>query len=118
MIENRRPQPGEEREYRPIFSQQNGDLVEDYALITVKPNILYENTVMVLAGSHSAGTEAAAEYVTSKNYLQEFTERLRQMGGSAGAPKYYQALLKVGVENGIPTTISLLTVHELRPSSR
>jgi hypothetical protein len=118
MIENRHPQPGEEREYRPIFSQQNGDLVEDYALITVKPNILYENTVMVLAGSHSAGTEAAAEYVTSKNYLQEFTERLRQMGGSAGAPKYYQALLKVGVENGIPTTISLLTIHGLRPSNR
>jgi hypothetical protein len=118
MIENRHPQPGEEREYRPIFSQQNGDLVEDYALITVKPNILYENTVMVLAGSHSAGTEAAAEYVTSKNYLQVFTERLRQMGGSAGAPKYYQALLKVGVENGIPTTISLLTIHELRPWNR
>jgi hypothetical protein len=118
MIENRHPQPGEEREYRPIFSQENGDLVEDYALITVKPNILYENTVMVLAGSHSAGTEAAAEYVTSKNYLQEFTERLRQMGGSAGGPKYYQALLKVGVENGIPTTISLLTIHELRPRNR
>jgi hypothetical protein len=118
MIENRHPQPGEERDYRPIFSQQNGDLVEDYALITVKPNILYENTVMVLAGSHSAGTEAAAEYVTSKNYLQEFTERLRKMGGSAGAPKYYQALLKVGVENGIPTTISLLTIHELRPWNR
>jgi hypothetical protein len=118
MIENRRPQPGEEHEYRPIFSQQNGDLVEDYALITVKPNILYENIVMVLAGSHSAGTEAAAEYVTSKNYLQEFTERLRQMGGSAGTPKYYQALLKVGVEDGIPTTITLLTVHELRPSNR
>lgn len=117
-IENRHPQPGEELVYHPGFSQQTGDLVEDYALITVKPNILYENTVMVLAGCHSAGTEAAAEFVTSKNYLQAFTERLRQMGGSAGAPKYYQALLKVGVENGIPTTISLLTIHELRLSNR
>ncbi|MGE0127907.1 MAG: hypothetical protein AB7U82_07500 [Blastocatellales bacterium] len=118
IIENRHPQPGEEQMYRSRFSPQNGDLVEDYALITVKPNILYENTVMVLAGNHSAGTEAAAEYVTSKNYLHEFTERLRQAGGAAGDPKYYQALLKVGVENGIPTTISLLTIHELRPSNR
>lgn len=116
MIENRRPQAGEERSYSSKFNQQNGDLIEDYALITVKPNILYENTVMVLAGSHSAGTEAAAEFATSKNYLQEFTERLRQMGGANGTPKYYQALLKVGVENGIPTTISLLTIHELRLS--
>lgn len=104
--------------YRPRFNRQNGDLVEDYALITVKPNIMYENIVMVLAGSHSAGTQAAAEYVTSKNYLTEFTERLRQVGAADGTPKYYQALLKVGVENGIPTTISLVTIHELRPSSR
>ncbi len=118
MIENRHPQPGEEQLYRPRFNQQTGDLIEDYALITVKPNILYENTVIVFAGSHSAGTEAAAEFATSKNYLQEFTERLRQVGGAAGTPKYYQALLKVGVENGIPTTISLVTIHELRPSSR
>lgn len=118
MIENRHPQSGEEQMYRPRFNRQNGDLVEDYALITVKPNIMYENIVMVLAGSHSAGTQAAAEYVTSKNYLTEFTERLRQVGAADGTPKYYQALLKVGVENGIPTTISLVTIHELRPSSR
>src|SRR5262249_997948 len=118
MIENRHPQPAQNPKYPPLFTQQNGDLVQDYALTTVKPNILYENTIMVLAGSHSAGTEAAAEYVTSKNYLQEFTKRLRQMGGSGGAPKYYQALLKVGVENGIPTTISLLVIHQLRPSNR
>ncbi len=116
MIENRRPQPGEEQMYRPGFSRQNGDLIEDYALITVRPNIMYENIVMVLAGSHSAGTQAAAEYVTSKNYLREFTERLRQAGGANGTPKYYQALLKVGVENGIPTTISLVTIHELHLS--
>lgn len=117
-IENRHPQPGEERIYRSRFNPQNGDLVEDFALITVKPNILYENTVVVLAGNHSAGTEAAAEFVTSKNYLHEFTGRLSRAGGAAGTPKYYQALLKVGVENGIPTTISLLTIHELRPSNR
>lgn len=114
-IENRQPQPGEERIYRSRFNPQNGELVEDFALITVKPNILYENTVVVLAGNHSAGTEAAAEFVTSKNYLQELTAWLNKMGGTAGTPKYFQALLKVGVENGIPTTISLLTIHELRP---
>lgn len=118
MIENRHPQPGEEQMYRPGFNPQTGDLVEDYALITVKPNILYENTVMVLAGSHSAGTDAAAEYVTSGNYLREFSARLGQLGGAAGAPKYYQVLLKVGVENGIPTTITLLTIHALRPLNR
>ena len=73
---------------------------------------------MVLAGLHSEGTAAAAEYVTGKHYLNELNQRLLQMGAGGGRPKHYQALLKVGVENGIPTTISLLSVHELRQSAR
>jgi hypothetical protein len=33
------------------------------------------------------------------------------MFGNRQTPKYYQALLKVTVDNGIPTLISLLSVH-------
>ena len=108
-IENHDPRPGEEREYKPLFDEQTGNLITDYALVTVSPNMSDENVVMVLAGAHSEGTAAAAEYVTGKHYLNEFKRQLTQ----AGAPKYYQALLKVGVENGIPTTISLVSIHEL-----
>ena len=36
---------------------------------------------------------------------------MQQLGN---APRYFQALLKVSVENGIPTTISILALHELR----
>jgi hypothetical protein len=115
-IENHRPRAGEEREYRSHFDEQTGELKEDYALITVKPNISSQNTVMILAGIRSAGTEAAAEFVTAKNRLQELTRRLQQAGSQGDLPRYYQALLKVGVENGIPTTISLVTVHELSPT--
>ena len=110
-IENTAPGPGEESEYKPVFNPDNGNLITDYALITVKPNISDKYTVMVLAGIHSEGTQAAAEYVTSKEYLKELNSRLRQ--GREKAPRYYQALLKIGVDNGIPTTISLLSVHEL-----
>ncbi|MGA9770368.1 MAG: hypothetical protein WBV94_15120 [Blastocatellia bacterium] len=111
-IENRNPQPGEDREYNPRFDA-NGKLIEDYGLITVKPNFLYRNTVMVLAGIHSEGTEAAAEYVTNPDYLKNLSERLRQLSDNSVLPKYYQALLKVAVDNGMPTTISLVSVHEL-----
>ena len=113
-IDNQHPLPGEEKTYSSRFDERTGLLIEDYALVTVKPNISEGNVVMVLAGLRSAGTEAAAEYVTSKTFLNELNERLSQMGNSNGPPKYYQALLKVGVENAIPTTISLLAVHELR----
>lgn len=114
-IENLNMLPGEQREYRPTFDDQTGQLTEEYTLITVGPNISGRsgrNLVMVLAGLHSEGTAAAAEYVTNKQYLSEFNQRLLQAG--SGKPlQYYQALLKVGVDNGIPTTITLVSIHEL-----
>ena len=72
---------------------------------------------MVVAGIHSEGTEAAAEYLTNPDYLKNLNDRVRQMGGSSGPLKYYQALLRVAVDNGMPTTISLLAVHELRAAN-
>jgi hypothetical protein len=113
-IENRDPQSGEGNEYLPEFDPRTGELLVDYALVTVKPNISLENTVMVLAGIHSEGTEAAAEFVTTRNYLQELNQRLGQLNENGTPVQYYQALLKVGVENGIPTTISIVSIHGLR----
>jgi hypothetical protein len=112
IIQNRSPRPGESGEYRPEFGERAGDLTVDYALVTVKPNLSNENVVMVLAGIHSEGTEAAAEFITSRSHLSDLSNRLRGAGG--GRPlRYYQALLRVGVESGIPTTISLVALHEL-----
>jgi hypothetical protein len=112
-IENRNPQAGEEREYKPQFNEQTGELTVDYALITVKPNVSGEHAVMTLAGIFSEGTEAAAEFVTTRNHLAVLGQRLRQLGGQNAPPKYYQALLKVEVENGTPTTITLLSLRAL-----
>jgi len=112
-IENRDPLPGEEREYKPEFNEQTGTMSVDYALITVKPNVSGEHAVMTLAGIFSEGTEAAAEFVTTRNHLNLLGQRLRQLGGQNAPPKYYQALLKVQVENGTPTTITLLSLRAL-----
>jgi hypothetical protein len=71
-------QPGEDPEYKPRFEPTTGTLIEDYALITVKPNISEKNTVMVLAGIHSEGTQAAAEYFTSKDGLELLNRRITQ----------------------------------------
>jgi hypothetical protein len=112
-IENRDPLPGEEREYKPQFNEKTGEMSVDYALITVKPNVSGENAVMTLGGIFSEGTEGAAEFVTTRNHLTLLGQRLRQLGGQNAPPKYYQALLKVEVENGTPTTITLLSVRAL-----
>ncbi|HEY0375895.1 MAG TPA: hypothetical protein VGC87_02965 [Pyrinomonadaceae bacterium] len=112
-IENRDPQPGEERVYHPQFNEQTGELEVDYALITVKANVSGEHAVMTLAGIFSEGTEAAAEFITTRNHLTVLGQRLRQLGGQNTPPKYYQALLKVEVENGTPTKITLLSLRAL-----
>ncbi|MGH9824844.1 MAG: hypothetical protein ACREDR_16565 [Blastocatellia bacterium] len=67
---------------------------------------------MVLAGIKSEGTQAAAEFVTQKEYLDILNQRLTQIL-AGGRPKYFQVLLGVDVDNGIPTTISILALHQL-----
>ncbi len=112
-IVNDNPEPGEEHEYRPRFNPHTGELIEDYGIITVKPGITDETKFMILAGIKSEGTQAAAEYVTKKEYLNILNQGLQQLAGPAGLPKYYQVLLKVDVDNGIPTTASILAIHRL-----
>jgi hypothetical protein len=115
-IINENPQPGEKREYSAKFDPETGKLIEDYGLITVKPNISERRIVMVLAGTHSEGTEAATEYITSEDGLNDINQRLQAFGSTP--PKYFQALLKVGVDNGIPTTVSVMALHQLHSDRR
>jgi hypothetical protein len=118
-IVNYNPLPGEEREYSAKFDVETGRLIEDYGLITIKPNISEKNTIMVLAGTHSEGTEAAAEYLTSEDHLGRLNQRLLSLKRpSPTSTGYFQVLLKVKVDNGIPTIISIVTVHELHSDPR
>jgi hypothetical protein len=107
--------PGDEREYVAKYDQETGKLTEDYALITVKPGISERRTVMIVAGTRSEGTQAAAEYLTDENYLADLNQRFRRTLG--GVPKYFQVLLRVSVDSGIPTNISVVRVRELRFSA-
>ncbi|HEX8185652.1 MAG TPA: hypothetical protein VF747_12890, partial [Blastocatellia bacterium] len=113
-IENKNPLPGEERDYRPVYNEKTGEVKEDYALVTVKPGLTDEYRVMTLAGILSEGTQAATEYTTRKEYLSVLNQRLQQAAVEGEPPKYYQVLLKVSVDNGIPTTVSILAIHPLK----
>ncbi|HJQ70734.1 MAG TPA: hypothetical protein VKA70_17295 [Blastocatellia bacterium] len=113
-IENKAPLAGEEREYKPRYNSQTGTAEVDYAIITVKPGVTKEHRLMILSGLLSEGTQAAAECVTRKDCLYELDRRLEQASDEDGPPKYYQALLKVDVDNGIPTTVTIVAVHPLR----
>ncbi|HMG35050.1 MAG TPA: hypothetical protein VKM94_14015 [Blastocatellia bacterium] len=113
-VENRNVQQGEQSEYIPQFDGRTGALMVDYALVTVRPNISEQNRVMLLAGVYSQGTEAAVEYVTNHWHLSQLNQKLRQLEHTASSLPCFQALLRVEVEDGIPTTITLVALHELK----
>lgn len=109
-IRNLNPKPGEAVDYKARYDSQTGEIIEDYAMITLGRNISGNEWFMLVGGLHSEGTAAAAEYLTKPYHLR----KLNQLLSGEGNPKYYQALLKVGVENAIPTTIDLVTIHPLK----
>lgn len=111
-IRNQNLLPGDEREYVAKYDEETGKLIEDYALIAVKPGISERKTVMIVAGTRSEGTQAAVEYITDESYLADLNQRFSRTLGAF--PKYFQVLLKVSVDNGIPTDISVIRVRELR----
>src|SRR5262249_53810861 len=103
--------PGDEREYVAKYDQETGKLLVDYALIVVKPGITERKTVMIVAGTRSEGTQAAVEYLTDEHYMADLNQRFHRTLGAFR--KYFQALIMVSVDNGIPTDISVLRVREL-----
>ena len=76
------------------------------------PGVAGKTAVMSLSGIYSEGTQAAVEYVTDQAHLAELHQKLIQLTGK-DAPRYFQALLKVRVENSFPTQITLLVVRGL-----
>jgi hypothetical protein len=102
--------PGQRQKYDAKYDKETGRLIEDYAVITIKPGISERKTVIVLAGMHSAGTQAAAEYITDEQYLADLNRRLLELSDTI--PRYFQVLLKVSVDNGTPTNISVVKVRE------
>ena len=71
--------------------------------------------LLLLAGITTFGTQAAAEYVTQPEYVEELIAHLdtASKGEPPRLPSYYQALVKVKVIGGVPVQISYVTHHVL-----
>jgi hypothetical protein len=108
FVLNRKPLPGEEKEYRLAVEAVSGQPTTDWAVITVAPGIAPGRTVMMLAGIRGEGTQAAAEFITDRRYSEQLQRRLRP-----NAPAFFQALLRVDVKKWQPAAISLVSVHRL-----
>jgi len=108
-IINKKPRAGEAASY--IASPSNVPLLEDYAVIALVKGINPEHSELILAGTTTIGTQAAVEYVTRENYLNELLTRMNVSKPSEMKP--FEAVIQVKVAKGVPVESSLVALRVL-----
>lgn len=113
-IVNLHPAQGEETTY---FGSSR-PFTFDYFVVALLPNLRPGRRVLVLAGTNTYGCQAAAEFLTRADLIQDLSVRL-------GSPKDrrfpdFEALLKVGISGGVPIQPHILAVrlHQAGSSPR
>jgi hypothetical protein len=107
-VVNVHPLAGESHMYLGSIRSQPSS--EDYAVIALVPGIDPARSVLILAGTTTFGTQAAAEYVCREDSLAEL---LRRLGVSKASDlKPFEALLHVKVAHGVPVITDLVSVRK------
>lgn len=108
-IVNVHPRPNEPMMF--LASAPGMPLTEDYAVVALVPGMNPARSVLILAGTTTLGTQAAAEYVSREESLERLLAELKISSG--GEMKPFEALLRVRVARGVPVGTQLLSVRKL-----
>jgi hypothetical protein len=108
-IVNVHPAKGEADKY--VLGPSNTSLAEDYAVVALVKGINPEHWELILAGTTTIGTQAAVEYVTRENYLDELLKRMNVTQPSELRP--FEAVIHVKVARGVPVESSLVALRVL-----
>jgi len=108
-IVNVHPAKGEADKY--VLGPSNTSLAEDYAVVALVKGINPEHSQLILAGTTTIGTQAAVEYVTRENYLDELLKRMNVTQPSELKP--FEAVIHVKVARGVPVESSLVALRVL-----
>ena len=111
VVRNVHPVAGEPALFSPTDSSR--PLEEDYSVVALIPGLNPARHVLILAGTTTIGTQAAVEYVCEQGSVEEL---MRKLAPGGGAPKFFEALLRVKVTRGVPIGIQLVSVrnHDVR----
>ncbi len=106
---NIHPQPDEPKMF--LASPSGTPLTEDYAIIGLVPGLNPARSVLILAGTTTIGTQAAAEYVTRQDSLEQLLLRLSV--SENGGMKPFEAVLRVKVARGVPVGSELVGLRKV-----
>ena len=102
-IINAHPQPGEASSYN--YSAPS----DDYAVIAFVPGLHPQENTLILAGNTTWGSQSAAECMTTERCVADLLDKLRVKPGQK--VPYFEALLKVEINNDVPVWNTIITVH-------
>ena len=107
-IINKHPQPDEGKEF---FATPSGvPLAEDYALLGLVKGLNQGQSVLILAGNTTIGTQAAVEYVCRQSSLEELLLRLSV--SPDGELKPFEAVIRAKVARGVPVETELVAIRK------
>ena len=99
-------------EPRMLFGSPSGTpLIEDYAIVGLVPGMNSARSVLILAGTTTMGTQAAAEYVCRQDSLEQLLLRLSV--SQNGVLKPFEAILHVKIARGVPVETDLVALREV-----
>jgi hypothetical protein len=115
---NLHPHPGESASYALARDPASGALGTDYAVVSFLPGMAPNRRIVVLAGLTTLGTQAAAEFVTSRFQTAGLANRLMPGWASASAkmPRFFQFVLRIEILKGDILNVKYITGHVLRPA--
>jgi hypothetical protein len=91
---NKNPQKGEE----PLYVENpSGSLTHVYGLIVFQPSLDREGDALLVAGTSSAGTQTAADFLLSESLFGEFLTKIHR---SDGTIPHFELLLEASSMNG------------------
>ena len=94
-----------------FFATASVPLEEDYALVTLQPGPQPGQNVLLLAGTTTMGTQAAAELVAQNASLAQIRKAL---GGVSARPYTpFAAVLHARVARGVPVETAIVAIHSL-----
>jgi len=106
-IVNVHPEGSEAPEF--LATPSNVPLTEEYAVVALEKGLNPQHSELILAGTTTLGTQAAVEYVTRENYLNDLLHRLNVSKSSELKP--FEAVIRVKVARGVPVESSLAALR-------
>jgi hypothetical protein len=110
---NTHPLAGEQAQYQGL--RWTGMEGEDYATISLLPNMTHDGSILILQGLQQEGTEAAGRFLMDAENRHELQRALKiQVSDTVNDNVWFEALIRSRTESGAPNSTTLIAVRRIR----